>query len=89
MLEFHRPRALLVFVNPIAGRGKAVKLYNDKVAPLFDLAGICTDVILTERRHHAKEMIRRLDLNSFDGFVLCLFIFIPFENVFSLEECAF
>jgi ceramide kinase len=66
-----------VFVNPIAGRGRAVKTYNDKVAPLFDLAGISAEVVLTERRYHAKEMVRQLNLDGFDGLVWfsCFFCF--------------
>jgi diacylglycerol kinase family enzyme len=74
--EFARPRTLLVFINPIAGRGRAVKTYNDKVAPLFDLAGISAEIILTERRHHAKEVIRRVDLSGFDGLVCVRIVYI-------------
>jgi ceramide kinase len=70
--EFCRPKSLLVFINPIAGRGRAVKTYNDKVAPLFELAGVSTEVILTERRHQACEMVRRIRLDDFDGLVFHL-----------------
>lgn len=69
LLEFGRPKSLLVFVNPIAGRGRAVKTYAEKVAPLFELAGISTEVIQTERRHQANEMVRRLNLDTYDGSV--------------------
>ena len=43
--ELRRPRRLLVFINPIGGNGKATRVFNDQVAPLFDIAGIDTTVI--------------------------------------------
>ena len=45
ILEFNRPKSVLVFINPHGGKKKAPKVYRDKVAPLFELAGITTDVI--------------------------------------------
>ena len=45
ILEFNRPKNVLVFINPHGGKRKAPKVYRDKVAPLFELAGITTDVI--------------------------------------------
>uniref|UniRef100_A0A8C8ZDR0 Ceramide kinase n=1 Tax=Prolemur simus TaxID=1328070 RepID=A0A8C8ZDR0_PROSS len=40
-----RPKHLLVFINPFGGKGKGKRIYEQKVAPLFTLASITTDVI--------------------------------------------
>ncbi|XP_046544857.1 ceramide kinase-like isoform X1 [Haliotis rubra] len=69
--EFHRPKKLLVFVNPFGGRKKGPSVYNSKVAPLFELAGISTEVIMTERQNHAKEVLQDYNLESIDG-VVCV-----------------
>jgi len=65
--EFSRPRSLLVFINPIAGRGRSTRVYREKVAPLFELARIATEVVVTEKRHHAQNMLQEIDLEQFDG----------------------
>ena len=65
--EFGRPKSLLVFINPISGVKKAPKIYNDKIAPLFELAGISTEVITTQRQNHARDTVMEYDLTRFDG----------------------
>ena len=40
----HRPKYLKVFVNPFSGEKKAEKIFLSKVQPLWELAGIRTDV---------------------------------------------
>ncbi|KAM4696069.1 ceramide kinase-like [Rhinophrynus dorsalis] len=66
-----RPKRLLVFINPFGGRGKASKIYSTKVCPLFQLAGIETDVIETTRANHARDYIMENDLQKYDG-VVCV-----------------
>ncbi|CAG2194466.1 CERK [Mytilus edulis] len=44
-LDFKRPKHLLVFVNPYGGKRQGPSLYKEKVAPLFEMAGIKTEVI--------------------------------------------
>lgn len=41
----HRPKTLLVYINPYGGKRRAKCVYEHKVAPLFRCAGITTDVI--------------------------------------------
>ena len=41
------PRHLLVFINPVGGRGKGVSLFENEVRPLFDLAEINYNVVVT------------------------------------------
>ncbi|XP_052778575.1 ceramide kinase-like [Mya arenaria] len=67
---FNRPQKLVVFVNPFSGKKKAVKLYREKVLPLFELADIDVTLIETERQNHAKDLVQdSLDLNNVDGLV--------------------
>ncbi len=65
--EFNRPRSLLVFVNPIGGKRQGLPIYRDKVAPIFDLAGIVTEVVTTVRQNHARDMLNDYDLTKIDG----------------------
>lgn len=41
----HRPKSLLVYINPHSGKQRAKCVYEQKVAPLFRCAGIATNVI--------------------------------------------
>lgn len=40
-----RPKQLLVYINPYGGRRQGKRIYEQKVAPLFSLASISTDVV--------------------------------------------
>lgn len=40
----NRPKSLKVFVNPSSHKREATNIYDEKVAPLFKLADIKTDV---------------------------------------------
>lgn len=63
-----RPKDLLVFINPFGGRGQANQIYS-KVSPLFQLAGIRTQVIETTRANHARDHLLYEDLQGVDGLV--------------------
>ncbi|EPQ20101.1 Ceramide kinase, partial [Myotis brandtii] len=62
-----RPKRLLVFINPFGGKGQGLRIYERKVAPLFALAAISTEVIVTERANHAKEALYEMSVDSYDG----------------------
>nr|CAI9693713.1 unnamed protein product [Rangifer tarandus platyrhynchus] len=64
-----RPKHLLVFINPLGGKGQGKRIYEKKVAPLFTLASITTDIIVTERANHAKESLYELNIDKYDGIV--------------------
>nr|XP_056706425.1 ceramide kinase-like [Euleptes europaea] len=64
-----RPKSLLVFINPVGGRKKAVEIYRGQVASLFALVGIHAQVIETSRANEAREYILHQDIYSFDGLV--------------------
>jgi hypothetical protein len=67
--EFSRPHNLLVFINPVGGKGRAKRIYSKKVAPIFELAGISSEVITTVRQNHARDTLREYDLSKVDGVV--------------------
>nr|KAF6277508.1 ceramide kinase [Pipistrellus kuhlii] len=66
-----RPKRLLVFINPFGGKGRGLRIYERKVAPLFALAAIATEVVVTECANHAREALHEMSLDSYDG-VVCV-----------------
>ncbi|TSL61241.1 Ceramide kinase [Bagarius yarrelli] len=50
---------------------KAKQVYHSSVAPLFELAGISSHVVVTERANQARDHILKKDLAGFDG-VICV-----------------
>uniref|UniRef100_A0A8C4Z903 Zgc:158263 n=1 Tax=Gadus morhua TaxID=8049 RepID=A0A8C4Z903_GADMO len=66
-----RPHRLLVFINPYGGKKKGRHIYHSLVAPLFELAGITSHVIVTERANQARDHLLKKDLSGFDG-VVCV-----------------
>ncbi|XP_041611060.1 ceramide kinase isoform X1 [Vulpes lagopus] len=64
-----RPKHLLVFINPFGGKGQGKRIYERKVAPLFTLASITTEIIVTERANQAKESLYEINIDKYDGIV--------------------
>lgn len=64
-----RPRRCHVFVNPFSGEGMACKVYNTRIAHIFQIAGITTTITVTERAGHARDIVSNLDLDSVDALV--------------------
>ncbi|XP_053089997.1 ceramide kinase-like protein isoform X2 [Pangasianodon hypophthalmus] len=67
----HRPKSLKVFVNPISHKKEAYQIYQDRVAPLFKLADIQTNVTVTESKGHALSILKECSLDEYDG-VVCV-----------------
>lgn len=68
-LQAMRPKNLIVFINPFGGKRLGKQIYDEKVAPLFQLACITTEVIVTERANHARDYLLEADLEKYDGIV--------------------
>ncbi|XP_043569639.1 ceramide kinase isoform X2 [Chiloscyllium plagiosum] len=68
-LQAMRPKHLIIFINPFGGKRLGKQIYDDKVAPLFQLACITADVIVTERANHARDHLIEADLEKYDGIV--------------------
>nr|XP_014350339.1 PREDICTED: ceramide kinase-like [Latimeria chalumnae] len=64
-----RPKRLLVYINPFGGRCRGQRIFDTKIAPLFRLAGISTQVVETDRANHARDHIMEADLEGIDGLV--------------------
>uniref|UniRef100_A0A672KXN4 Ceramide kinase-like n=1 Tax=Sinocyclocheilus grahami TaxID=75366 RepID=A0A672KXN4_SINGR len=63
--------SLLVFINPFGGKKRGKQIFHSLVAPLFELAGISSHVVVTERANQARDYILKKDLTGFDG-VICV-----------------
>ena len=68
----HRPRKILLFVNPFGGKKKGLKIWEKDVQPLMTIAGIDTKMLVTERVGHARDTLLSVDLSDFHAsFILC------------------
>nr|XP_006120479.1 ceramide kinase isoform X1 [Pelodiscus sinensis] len=68
-LQKSRPKQLLVYINPYGGKRQGKRIYEQKVAPLFSLASISTDVVITEHANHAKDNLFEVNVYKYDGIV--------------------
>ncbi|XP_074322117.1 ceramide kinase isoform X2 [Apium graveolens] len=70
-MEAGRPKSLLVFVNPMSGKGNGCRTW-DEVAPIFCLAQVQTKVLVTRRAGQAFDAtsgISNRELSRYDGIV--------------------
>lgn len=44
-----RPRRLLVLINPKSGKGKSLEEFHNHIQPIFELADITFNVIVTSK----------------------------------------
>ena len=59
-----RRKRLLVFVNPVSGRGRAKKIWED-VTKMLEEAEIDFETVITKRAGQAKETVETMDLGIF------------------------
>nr|XP_002712274.1 ceramide kinase-like protein isoform X1 [Oryctolagus cuniculus] len=67
----NRPKSLKILLNPQSHKKEAIQVYHEKVEPLLKLAGIKTDVTITEYEGHAVSLLQECELQGFDG-VVCV-----------------
>ncbi|XP_057602263.1 ceramide kinase-like protein [Hippopotamus amphibius kiboko] len=67
----NRPKSLKILLNPQSHKKEATQVYYGKVEPLLKLAGIKTDVTITECEGHALSLLKECELQGFDG-VVCI-----------------
>lgn len=60
----YRPRKVMLFVNPIGGKKKGLKIWEKDVQPLMTIAGIETKMVITERAGHIRETLLTADLSD-------------------------
>ncbi|KAJ2742500.1 hypothetical protein GGI20_004436 [Coemansia sp. BCRC 34301] len=59
----------LVFLNPISGRRKALRLFDTIVKPIFDIGSTSYTLVVTESATHAAEYIEREDLAAYSSVI--------------------
>ncbi|XP_071507643.1 LOW QUALITY PROTEIN: sphingosine kinase 1-like [Diadema antillarum] len=64
------PPHYLVCINPFSGKGKAPQIFEHKVKRMFDEAGITYKKVITERKGHARELAKTMDLEEFSGIII-------------------
>ncbi|XP_077020036.1 sphingosine kinase 1 [Tamandua tetradactyla] len=65
-----RPCHVLVLLNPRGGKGKGLQLFRSHVQPLLAQADVSFTLVLTERRNHARELVRAGELDRWDALVV-------------------
>ncbi|RQM12641.1 hypothetical protein DD237_007847 [Peronospora effusa] len=59
-------RKFLILVNPVSGSGRALQIYENKVAPVFKFANVETEVKIMEHSNHAMEVVMEMPLGVYD-----------------------
>ncbi|POM72946.1 Sphingosine Kinase [Phytophthora palmivora] len=59
-------RKFLVLVNPVSGPGRALQIYENKVAPIFRFANVETEVKIMDHANHGMEMVMEMPLGVYD-----------------------
>lgn len=63
----HRPKHLLLFVNPFGGRRKSMQVYTKYGKPLFDIAGVDVTVNVSQRKDQIRDFLINYNLELFDS----------------------
>ncbi|XP_073681357.1 sphingosine kinase 1 [Garra rufa] len=84
--EVRRPCGVMVLVNPQSGRGQAMALYNGHVQRMLTEADISHTLFITERRNHARDLVKNADLTQWDALVILSGDGLLFEVVNGLME---
>uniref|UniRef100_A0AAG5D3A8 DAGKc domain-containing protein n=1 Tax=Anopheles atroparvus TaxID=41427 RepID=A0AAG5D3A8_ANOAO len=69
----NRPKNLLLFLNPYGGKKNALSLYERFAKPLFRLAEIDVNLIITQRAQQIYDIVtsKSIVLENYDGLVCC------------------
>ena len=59
-------RRLLVLVNPVSGKGRAMRIFSAHVEPILLASGRPFDVTVTQRAGHAHAICSQLDVHDLD-----------------------
>lgn len=58
-----------MFINPYGGKKIAMKIYEKYGKPLFQLAGIDVNVIVSQRSNQIRDYILSQQINNYDGLI--------------------
>lgn len=64
---------MLLFLNPYGGKKNALALYERYAKPLFRLAGVDINLIITQRAQQIYDIVtsKSILLDNYDGLVCC------------------
>lgn len=68
--ELPAQRHYLVIVNPKSGPGRSLEIFLHRVRPILAEADISHLLLVTERRNHARDFIKNLQLNQWSGILI-------------------
>ncbi|KAI0811606.1 sphingoid long chain base kinase-like protein [Xylaria sp. FL0064] len=69
--QAERQRRVKVLVNPHAGPGHAIQLWENDVRPIFEAARMTLDVTTTTRGGEGTDICEALDISAYDVMVVC------------------
>lgn len=71
--EQARPKNLLLFLNPYGGKQNAFALFEKYAKPLFQLAHVDINLIITQRAQQIYDIMtsQTINLGNYDGVVCC------------------
>lgn len=71
--EQARPKNLLLFLNPYGGKQNAFALFEKYAKPLFHLAHVDINLIITQRAQQIYDIMtsQTINLSNYDGVVCC------------------
>lgn len=67
----HRPKKLLLFVNPFGGKRNAQQIYERYGKQLFQIAGVDVTVNISQRQNQIRDYVLNHNLDMFDS-VACV-----------------
>ena len=67
----NRKRKLLVFINPIGGKGNAIQIWEKANKILSEVPSISLEIIHTSYFKNAYEITLKKPLNEYDGIITC------------------
>ncbi|KAI1504527.1 diacylglycerol kinase catalytic domain-containing protein [Biscogniauxia marginata] len=74
-----RQKRAKVLVNPHAGPGGAVKVWEHEVKPLFEAARMSLDIVKTMHSGEAIDICEQLDIDAYDVVIPCSGDGLPYE----------
>ncbi|KAI0109702.1 sphingoid long chain base kinase-like protein [Nemania sp. FL0031] len=69
--QAQRQRRAKILINPHAGPGGAVRIWEHDVKPIFDAARMIQDVVKTTHQGQGVEICETLDIDAYDVVVVC------------------
>ncbi|KAI0914997.1 sphingoid long chain base kinase-like protein [Ustulina deusta] len=69
--QAQRQRRAKVLINPHAGPGGAVRIWEHDVKPIFEAAKMTLDVVITSHGGEGTEICEALDIDAYDVVVVC------------------